>query len=97
MPLTLFIRLPGGKLLLPHLGLHSVGLLLQLLRWGNPRPFGGKRLEQQVEAQCYPLSRRSMQCSLLDKELPVIWVERSIRPGPQNPQLRPSRQREQAG
>ena len=48
MPLTIFIRLPGGELLLPHLGRHSVGLLLQLLPWGNPRPFGGKRLEQQA-------------------------------------------------
>ena len=78
MPQTPFVWLPGGKLLLSHLGLPPIELLLQLLPWGNPTPFDGKRLEQQVEAQCVPVSRSSVQCSLLDKEHPVVWVERSV-------------------
>ena len=68
MPLTLFVRLPVGELLLSHLGLPPVELLLQLLPWGNPR-------QEQVEAQCVPVSRSLVQWSLLNKECPVVWVE----------------------
>ena len=77
MPLTPFVRLPGGEPL-SHLGLPQVELLLQLLPWENPRLFDGKRLGQQVEAQCAPVSRSSVWCSPLDKEYPGVWVERSV-------------------
>ena len=78
MPLTPFVWLLGGELLLSDQGLPPIELLLRLLPWGNPRPFVGKRLEQRVEAQCVLVSSRSVQCSYLDKEHSVAWVERSV-------------------